>query len=128
MGISDLFTRFRKHIETSDKHRDDSLKTHYYKGTFNQIFQSVEQVFREDADCRIVTVSKEHGEIAVEVSKPIPCFLIITIVSVKPLETAIDFNISTEKMAPLGINPTLKKRIIAYYERINKLHSPVKTR
>ncbi|MEW9051705.1 MAG: hypothetical protein AB2392_11160 [Neobacillus sp.] len=128
MGISDLFTRFRKHIETSDKHRDDSLKTHYYKGTFNQIFQSVEQLFREDADCRIVTVSKEHGEIAVEVSKPIPCFLIITIVSVKPLETAIDFNISTEKMALLGINPTLKKRIISYYERINKLHSPIKTR
>ncbi|WHY76422.1 hypothetical protein QNH20_20200 [Neobacillus sp. WH10] len=120
-----IFTRFKKHIETSDQNADDSLKTHYYKATFNQLFQSVEKLFHEDADCQITTVSKEHGEIAVEISKPIPCFLIVTIVSVKPLETAVDFNISSEKFSILGIYPDLKKRINSYYERIGQLHNIV---
>lgn len=121
--MANLFVRFKKQIETSDRHTDDSLKTHYYKASFNKLFESVEKLFREDADCRITTVSKERGEIAVEVSKPIPCFLIVTIISAKPMETAVDFNISTEKFALLGSYPSLKKRIISYYERINQLHT-----
>jgi hypothetical protein len=126
--IKDLFIRFSKHAETSDKNKDGFLKTHYYKATFNQLFQSVEKVFREDADCRITTISKDHGEIAVEVDKPIPCFLIVTIVSVRPLETAVDFHISTERFSPMGNYPILKKRIISYYERINQLHTLIGTR
>ncbi|WP_040207694.1 hypothetical protein [Neobacillus jeddahensis] len=125
--LINIFTRFHKQIETSDKNTDLSLKTHYYKATFNQLFQSVEKVFHEDADCRVTTVSKEHGEIAVEVKKPISCFLIVTIVSVKPMETAVDFNISSEKFSLLGSYPDLKKRINAYYERINQLHNLVGT-
>lgn len=126
--MANLFGRFKKQIETSDRHSEDSLKTHYYKASFNKLFDSVEKLFREDADCRITTVSKERGEIAVEVSKPIPCFLIVTIISAKPMETAVDFNISTERFALLGSYPSLKKRIISYYERINQLHTIVTRR
>ena len=125
MGI---FTRFKKQIETSDGNQDDSLKTHYYKATFNQLFQSIEKIFHDDADCQVVTVSKDHGEIAVEVKKPMPCFLIVTVVSVKPMETAVDFNISTDKFSLLGINPALKTRITAYYKRIGQLHNLVGTK
>ncbi|MEO2074700.1 MAG: hypothetical protein ABGX20_04820 [Bacillus sp. (in: firmicutes)] len=121
-----LFGRFKSQLETSDGNQDVSLKTHYYKGNFNKIFESVEKLFREDADCQITTVSKEHGEIAVEMKKPFPCFLIVTIVSVKPLETAVDFNISTERFSILGNYPQLKKRVIAYYERLNQLHTVMK--
>ncbi|MDR7237484.1 hypothetical protein [Neobacillus drentensis] len=121
--LDNLFVRFKKQLETSDQIKDDSLKTHYYKAKYNQLFAAVEKLFHEDADCRVTTVSKEHGEIAVEVSKPIPCFLIVTIVAVKPMETAVDFNISSEKFSLLGIYPDLKKRIISYYERINQLHT-----
>jgi hypothetical protein len=121
--LVNLFVRFKKQIETSDRNTDDSLKTHYYKGNFNQLFESVEKLFHEDADCRITTVSKEHGEIAVEVSKPIPCFLIVTIVSVKSMEIAVDFNISSEKFSLFGTYPDLKKRINSYYERINQIHT-----
>ncbi|MFJ5717281.1 hypothetical protein [Neobacillus sp. NPDC093127] len=125
--MANLFTRYKKQIETSDRQTDDSLKTHYYKATFNQLFASVEKLFHEDADCRVTTVSKEHGEIAVEVSKPFSCFLIVTIVNVKPLETAVDFNISSEKFSLLGAYPDLKKRITSYYERINQIHTFVRT-
>ncbi|MEH7417182.1 hypothetical protein V7266_18000 [Neobacillus drentensis] len=123
-----IFTRFKKQIETTDRNTDDSLKTHYYKATFNQLFQSVEKLFHDDADCRVTTVSKDHGEIAVEINKPISCFLVVTIVSVKPLETAVDFNISSESFSILGMYPQLKKRIESYYEKINKLHNLVEIR
>lgn len=122
-----LFTRFKRQIETTDKQTDDSLKTHYYKGTFNQVFDSIEQIFKEDADCHVTTVSKEHGEIAVDIQKPFPCFLIATIVSVKPMETAVDFTISSEKFAMLGTYPELKKRIVAYYKRISQIHTNIGT-
>lgn len=121
-----LFGRFKSQLETSDENQDVSLKTHYYKGNFNKIFESVEKLFRDDADCQITTVSKEHGEIAVEIKKPFPCFLIVTIVSVKPLETAVDFNISTERFSILGNYPQLKKRVNAYYERLNQIHTVMK--
>lgn len=124
--LINLFTRFKKELETSDQNKDDSLKTQYYKASFNKLFESVEKMFREDADCRITTVSKEHGEIAVEVSRPFTCFLVVTIVSVKPMETAVDFNISTEKFTLWGNYPILKKRVDSYYERINQLHTNIK--
>jgi hypothetical protein len=127
MPIRDFFLRFKKEIETSENHLDDQLKTHFYKGNFNQLFQSIEQLFRQDADCRISTVSKEHGEIAIEVNNPNSCFLIVTIISVKPLETAVDFTISSERTSLFGNYPTLRRRIISYYERINKVHTLIGT-
>lgn len=124
--IRNLFIRFSKQIETSDQQKDSSLTTHYYKATFNQVFNSVEELFRQDADCRIITVSKDHGEIAVEINKPIPCFLIVTVVTVRGMETAVDFNISSEKFSPIGLYPILRKRLISYYEKMNKLHTLVR--
>jgi hypothetical protein len=124
--IRNIFIRFSKQIETSDQQKDSSLNTHYYKATFNQVFTSVEELFRQDADCKIVTVSKDHGEIAVEINKPIPCFLIVTVVSVRGMESAVDFNISSEKFSPIGLYPILRKRLISYYEKMNKLHTLVR--
>jgi hypothetical protein len=123
MAITDIFLRYKKEIETNDKQRDESLKTHYYKGTVNQIFEKVEKIISNDADCTITTISKEHGEIAFEINKPIPCFMVASIVSAKPLETAVDFTISTEKFSLIGVNPALRKRIISFYDRIDKLHT-----
>jgi len=121
--LGNLFIRFKKQIETSDRVADDSLKTHYYKAKYNQVFDSVEKLFHEDADCQVTTVSRERGEIAVEVNKPIRCFLIVTVVAVKPIEIAVDFNISSEGFSLMGSYPALKKRINSYYERINQLHT-----
>ena len=121
--LGNLFIRFKKQIETSDRVADDSLKTHYYKAKYNQVFDSVEKLFHEDTDCQVTTVSRERGEIAVEVNKPIRCFLIVTVVAVKPIEIAVDFNISSEGFSLMGSYPALKKRINSYYERINQLHT-----
>jgi hypothetical protein len=125
--LRSIFLRYTKQIETNDRNSDEQLRTHYYKATFNQLFDSVEKVFREDADCQITTVSKEHGEIAVEVNKPIPCFLVATVVSVKPMETAVDFNISSERFLLSGTYPVLKKRAESYYDKLKKLHTFTRT-
>ncbi|WP_462412459.1 hypothetical protein [Neobacillus sp. Marseille-QA0830] len=124
--MANLFIRYKRSIETSDRQSDESLKTHYYKTRLNQMMDTVEKLFKEDADCQIKTVSKEHGEIAVDVKKPFPCFLIATVIQSKPLETAVDFHISTEKISLTGAHPALKKRINAYYDRLNKLHTEIK--
>lgn len=127
MAISDLFTRYKKQIETSDHHRDDDLKTHYYKTNFNQMFKTIEELFQKDADCRVTTVSKEHGEIAVEISKPFPCFLVATVISPRPLETSVDFTLSTDRFSLIGNYPVLKRRIVVYYGHLNKLHTYIGT-
>ncbi|WP_052352853.1 hypothetical protein [Neobacillus dielmonensis] len=124
--MANLFTRYRRSIETSDRQSDDSLKTHYYKTRASQMLDTVEKMFKEDADCQIKTVSKDHGEIAVELKKPFPCFLIATVIQSKPLETAVDFHISTERISLTGAFPALKKRINAYYDRMAKLHTEIK--
>jgi len=124
--LLNIFTRFKKEIETSDHQEDPSLQTHYYKAAFNQVFETVEKMFKEDADCRVTTVSKEHGEIAVEISGPVPCFLIATVVTVKPLEVAVDFTLSSEKFSLFGMYPALRKRINSFYQKLNQLHTLVR--
>jgi hypothetical protein len=124
MGIfSSIFSRYQKQIETAEGQTDEQLRTHYYKANFHKLFQSVEEMFRNDPNCRIISVSKEHGEIAVEVKSPLQSFLIATVISVKPLETAVDFNISSEKMSLTGLRPALRKQIAGYYNRLSKLHT-----
>jgi hypothetical protein len=103
--------------------RDESLRTRYYKGEANQLFEKVEQIIRQDADCRITTVSKERGVIAVEILKPAPCFMMAKIVATKPVETAVNFMISTKNTALLGSYPKIRDTIISFYNRIDKLHT-----
>lgn len=125
--LKNLFTRFQKQCETAEGHLDQQLKTHYYKATYNQLFQSVENLLANDPNYKITSVSKEHGEIAVESVKDIKSFLIVTMISIKPLETAVDFNISTERFLLTGSYIPLKKQIVSLYERIGKVHSFIGT-
>ncbi|MDP4169626.1 MAG: hypothetical protein Q8906_03375 [Bacillota bacterium] len=125
--LKNFFTIFRKQCETAENHQDDSLRTHYYKGTAKQIFLSVEQMFRDDRHCHVTSVSREHGEIAVEVKGKAPCFLIVTVVSVKPLETAVDFTLSTEAFSITGSYSMLRKLLLSYYEKLDRLHTNIGT-
>ena len=72
--LGNLFIRLENKLKLQINQKDDSLKTHYYKATLISYLNQLKIYFRQDADCRIITVSKDHGEIAVEIDKPIPCF------------------------------------------------------
>jgi hypothetical protein len=115
-----IFTRFQKNCETKDNHTDEQLKTHYYKGTYNQIFDLVENLLRQDSRYVVEHASKEHGELSVKLKVGRPCFYIITIVAVKPLEVAVDIHISTEAFSLFGSYPVIKNEIVVFYQKLNK--------
>jgi hypothetical protein len=114
-----ILARYQRFCETNEKHRDKQLITHYYKGTYKQVFDIVEMVIKKNENYDIEHISKEHGEISVNLKGGKPCFLIITVVSVKPLEVAVDLHISTESFALLGSYPFLKKQIVNFYQNLS---------
>jgi hypothetical protein len=122
-----IFTRFQKSCETKENHTDEQLKTHYYRGTYNQLFALVEDLLRNDTRYEIEHVSKEHGEFSVKLRGGTPYFYIITIIAVKPLEVAVDIHISTEAFSFLGQYPFLKKEIVVFYQKLNKMASLIGT-
>src|SRR5579875_2273865 len=104
MGWLKTFTnQFSQQCESSEHHHDAELKTRYYKCNFEQTLRVVEEIFGNKQLYEIKSISKEHGEIFVQ-SKQSPVLdIIITIITVRPLETAVDFTVSTEKWSPIGI-------------------------
>lgn len=115
-----MLKRYNKQCETAENHIEDDLKTRYYKGNFNQLFQAVEEIFKSDKQARVVNQSRDHGEIAVEVNRGQRVFLIITIINVKPLETAVDINASTDSSLLTGIYPYLKSEIHRLYKKLDR--------
>lgn len=118
-----IATRYRKQCETNETHWDEELRTRYYKANFNQMFQSVEQILQEGQSYKITSVSKDHGEISAEINSGFPIFLIATIITVKPYQTAVDFHLSTERFSITGAGPILKKEVLRLYEKLGQAHT-----
>lgn len=117
-----LANRYKKQCETHENHSDPELATRYYRTNTSQMLQSVEEMFNGDRNARIISLSKEHGEIAAEIKKDKTFFAIITVVTVKPFETAVDINMSTEQSSISGIQPLLKREVLSIYDQLNKKH------
>lgn len=118
-----LTGRYQKYSGTSENDTDEQLKTRYYKANFNQVFQSVEQLLGADPACRIISVSKEHGEISAEINRKRLSFLTVSVVTTKPFETAVDLHISTESFSLTGINRVLKTELQNFYQKLDKTHT-----
>lgn len=112
-------TFLSKDQETSENHYDEALKSHYYKTTSKKAIEAVENAFARQSGVSVTSVSEERGEITVVFEKPKKALMTVTIVSVRPYETAIDFNVSTDtKLASdFGFS---RKLIIESYEKLNK--------
>ncbi|WP_142384783.1 hypothetical protein [Bacillus sp. M6-12] len=117
MGV---LTRYQQHCETSENHSDELLKTHYYKANSEQILNALEEVFNNKQKFSITSISKEHGEMLVETRTSPLSYLVATFITVRPFETAIDFNASTEKWSLIGVYPALRTYIVQAYEELNK--------
>lgn len=112
--------RYSQQCESSEHHRDTELQTRYYKSNFEKTLRGVEEVFSNKQHYEIKSVSKEHGEILIHSKQSPRLDIIITIITVRPLETAVDFTVSTEKWSPMGINKVLKKQILAAYDALDQ--------
>jgi hypothetical protein len=96
MGLfSSFLKRFDSQVETGDHNSDERLKTHYYKADLRKVLNEIESVLKGKGAV-IGTVSVEHGELSATIKSPVNAFVVASIVSVRPFETALDFTISTE--------------------------------
>ncbi|EMT45546.1 hypothetical protein H919_09738 [Anoxybacillus flavithermus AK1] len=87
---------FTNHNETSERHPDEQLKSRYYKTTQTAALKAVKEMFEQMEGCRIVAISEERGEMSVSLTKGKKAFIVVTVISVRPFETAIDFSVTTE--------------------------------
>ncbi|UCZ52245.1 DUF1499 domain-containing protein [Bacillus shivajii] len=97
MGIMQTFKRiFSTNTETSEKHYDEKLQTHYYKSTKDKVLKEVEAMFNQRSGFTVSSVSEEHGEIIVRIDKGKKALIVGTVIMVKPFRTAVDFSVSTD--------------------------------
>jgi hypothetical protein len=109
---------FSTHQETGEKHRNPDLKSHYYKTTNKNALQTVKSIIEETPGMTVTSISEERGEMSVNIDRPRKAFLIITVISVRPYETAIDFTSSTNTALPTDFGFS-KKLILQLYKKLD---------
>ncbi|MEH7236285.1 cytosolic protein [Bacillus sp. JJ1562] len=117
MGLQAFFSN---HSETRDKHSDELLRSHYYKITNKKAIEAVKKVINNLDGYHINSVSEERGEISISIKKGRKAFVVATIVSVRPFETAIDFAVTTETLLlPIDFGYS-RKVIMNLYQHLDK--------
>lgn len=114
---------FSNHCETGEKHEDPSLRTRYYKVTNGNAIKAIEELFSNEPGFKVTSVSKEHGELSVEASSPKKAFIVVSIISVRPYETAIDFSVTYEGLLSLGYTKAI---VLKLYNMINEKLTPLR--
>ncbi|WAA10182.1 cytosolic protein [Fervidibacillus albus] len=115
-----IFQRWQKECETGDEHFDSNLKSHYYKTSFDKVYQTVVEMFEKNPNITITSEQKERGEIAAQLHKNPKAFIVATVIQVRPFEISVDFMISSENFAPLGLYPKLKNVVISFYQHLDQ--------
>ncbi|MGX4669877.1 cytosolic protein [Cerasibacillus sp. JNUCC 74] len=106
------------HAETQDNHWDSTLRTHYYKTTKEKAMRAIEGILGRSETYELHSISEEHGEISVKVKKRRQAFIIVTIIMVRPFQTAVDFSVTTETALPFDFGYSTKI-IQRLYKEIN---------
>ena len=96
-----IATYFNNHAETNENHWNTALQTHYYKTTKEKGLQEIEMFFRQKDGYDVHSISREHGEISVNVRKGRKAFIIVTVIMVRPYQTAIDLTVTSDSFFPL---------------------------
>ncbi|MBN8191737.1 cytosolic protein [Bacillus sp. NTK074B] len=124
-GIRTLLKRFQSECETSDQHEDKELKSRYYKSMHQGAFHAVLGLF-SSSEYEVVSQSKDRGEITVRKSGTPQLFIVATVITVRPLETAVDFKVSADKGKIFGTYTVLKAQISHYYHQLDSELTKVK--
>jgi hypothetical protein len=115
------------HCETADDHDNYQLRTHYYKTTAANAFSIIKKLVEELDGFELLSASEEHGEISVNVKKGKKAFMVVSVVSLRPFETAVDFSVTTETVfipVDFGYSKELVKKM---YELLDQKLMLVKT-
>ncbi|MGM7720887.1 cytosolic protein [uncultured Metabacillus sp.] len=109
---------FSTHQETRENHYNPELKSHYYKTTYKNAMQSVKSIIEQTPGMTVTSVSEDRGEMSVTIDSPRKAFLIVTVVSVRPFETAVDFTATTNTFLPTDFGYS-KKIILQLYKKLD---------
>lgn len=105
MSIKNLINKyFSKQRETSDKHSDPTLQTHYYRINKNDGLDKVKTYLKQN-NYKINSTSEEYGEVVVSKNS---LFIVISIITVSPFKTAIDLTVTSNAALPVGLGASTK--------------------
>ena len=110
---------FGNRAETREDHVDKTLQTRYYKTTKDRALDSLENTFKNSQTFKLNSISKDHGEISLLKTKGRKAFIVVTVIMVKPFQTAVDFSVSSESILPFDFGYSTKL-IQELYELVNK--------
>jgi len=110
---------FGNRAETREDHVDKTLQTRYYKTTKDRALDSLENSFKNSQTYKLNSISKDHGEISLLKTKGRKAFIVVTVIMVKPFQTAVDFSVSSESILPFDFGYSTKL-IQELYELVNK--------
>ncbi|WP_413379162.1 DUF1499 domain-containing protein [Alkalihalobacillus sp. 1P02AB] len=119
MGFRDVIVFISSNrTETREAHQNDQLKTRYYKGSKEKIMEAVESLIKKNG-FRVKRSEVERGEIIGQEQKGTKQLIIVTVITVRPFKTAVDFSISTDSLLPTDFGKS-KKQVISFYEQLDK--------
>ncbi|MGG3005111.1 cytosolic protein [Geobacillus stearothermophilus] len=84
------------HCETRENHEDAELRSHYYKAAHRAVIDAVKELLASLPDAELLSVSEERGGLCAQTRRGPKLFIVATVISVRPFETAVDFSVTTE--------------------------------
>lgn len=122
MSLTDTIAMyFSNHAETSENHKQASLKTNYYKTNQEKAILILEGIFNQSDKFEINSISRERGEMSIITKHGKKAFIVATAIMVRPYRTAIDFSVTTESFIPFDFGYSSKLIEQLYEELHNKL-------
>lgn len=117
MGIKEFFSN---RAETTDKHTIPELRTRYYKVNKQKAMEAVRYMINQEERFKLLDYSESLGEVTVEILSPRRAFMVLSVITVFPFRTAIDFTITTSTLLlPIDLGYS-KKQVISFYKKLDK--------
>lgn len=105
---------FSNDFETTEDSHIKELRSRYYRASNETVKKAVFK-FIEEEKAEIIDVQEQYNEIFFR-GKNYTC--IITVISPRISETAIDIKITTYKLLPFGLGKKLIERMYKYFDSV----------
>ena len=107
---------FQNSVETRELHKKDTLRTRYYRNSFDQVKKALDQICSEE-DMELQNFNKRYGDIYIIADG---YEVIAQVIQLNPIETSVDFKINYFSVFGWG-KP--EKKAVHLYERLGEILS-----
>lgn len=119
MGIRDTFNRIiSTRTETGEEQPNKELQTHYYKTTKDKAMRAVEELVTKKG-FEIKRSEEDRGEIVAQSKSGKKVLLVVSVITVKPYRTAVDFSCATETALPSDFGHS-RKLTVSLYKQLDE--------